>query len=407
MRKLVCFTTALFLLVIFSFPSQIFSSAEDGKCSTMEECDSIVGQYQMKLNELGKAKDTLATQLKIIDSQIKLTQLKINQTEINVKALENEIVALTVKIDNLDIDLNKLSSIYINQINQNYKLQKRIPQISIFTSSNFNSLLQQYKYLSIIQKNSQNTLLTMETTRTNYDIQKTEKAKKQEELEALQKTLANQQVSLDKQKKTKNSLLEATKNDESKYQSLINQALAQLSAFRSFSSSAGGETCLSSEPGGGSDGNFFSQRDPRWCKQVIGFSCNNSRTCAYIGGDGCYISSTSMVLKKFGQNISPSAYASDTSNFYGLTALMKNPPNLPSGFNFRQTRYSSGTVDNELRNNRYVIAELSAFSGTHFIVIISGNSGSYKIHDPWFGPDQNLNDHYSTSQIISLRLVTK
>jgi hypothetical protein len=84
-------------------------------------------------------------------------------------------------------------------------------------------------------------------------------------------------------------------------------------------------------------------------------------------------------------------------------------PSPPSGYTYKQVSYSSSTVDKEINAGRYVIAQvrMSTVVGMHFIVIISGSNGNYKIHDPWFGPDQNFSDRYSTGLIMSLRLITK
>ena len=361
-----------------------------------------IDEYSQKLTELGKAKNTLANQLQQIDYQSNLTQLKITQTEKEVNTLESEIANLTININNLDINLNQLSSVYIYQIVQNYKLEKRTPKFAIFAENNFNDFLNQYKYLTTIQQDSQDTLLKMETTRTSFDMQKTEKEKKQIELEDLKKKLAAQKVSLSKQKDSKNKLMEVTKNDEKKYQQLLAEAQSQLSALKNFSSSAG-SSCLSSSPGVGNDGNFFSQRDPRWCTQRMGNSPDT------IGAVGCYISSISMVFKKIGFSMTPSLYALDPSNFVPPTAYAVNPT-PPSGYTYKSVTYSSNTVDNELKSGRYVIAQMrmpGTYAGMHFIVIISGSSGKYKIHDPWYGPDMEFNTHYSTSQIMSLRLITK
>ncbi|MFA6007156.1 MAG: hypothetical protein WC784_00735 [Candidatus Shapirobacteria bacterium] len=50
---------------------------------------------------------------------------------------------------------------------------------------------------------------------------------------------------------------------------------------------------------------------------------------------------------------------------------------------------------------------MKSIYGMHFVVIINGSNGNYKIHDPWFGADQDLNSRYSTGSIMSLRLITK
>ncbi|MBP6989289.1 hypothetical protein KBB48_00760 [Candidatus Shapirobacteria bacterium] len=344
--------------------------------------------------ELIKNSSTLSSQIKLISVQIAQTQLKIKQTTNTIATLKKSIVELTGKIGNLDVSLNDLSAVYINQTVQNYKLQKRIPAYTLFTSNNLNDYLKTYKYLSRVQKNSQDTLVNMETTRTNLDQEKQIKAQKQKELEVLEKQLAKQQKDLTAQNTIKNQLLQTT-------QKQLNDVLAQLNALRNFSS-AYGSTCLDSAQGGGSDGNFYSQRDRRWCANTIGYSSDT------IGAVGCYISSIAMTFKKLGSDITPAAYAAIPSNFQYNSAYASNP-NPPSGYTYKKLGYSSSVVDSELKNGRYVIAQLSmkTVSGMHFVVIISGSNGNYKIHDPWFGADQNFSDRYSLSSILSLRLITK
>lgn len=387
----------LFFIVFFS----IFTTATSFGQST-DELQNQINEYIQKLKDLSNSKNTLSNQLKLLDSQYQLTLLKINQTEYSIKALENEISKLTIEIDKLEIQINQLSEIYINQTIQNYKLQKRIPPFAFLFTSSLNNFLKQHRYVSSLQTNSQNNLINMEIVRLNYDNQKIAKQKKQDELESLKKTLALQKASLNSQKISKNNLLETTKNDEKKYQQMLSEAQSQLASLRNFSSSVGGNTCLSSSPGGGSDGNFYSQRDPRWCNQYIGNSTDT------IGSVGCYINSISIVYKKLGSDISPSVYAANPSNFWGNTAYMSTP-NPPSGYTYKQVAYNSNIIDSELQAGRYVIVQvkMSNIAGMHFIVIINGSDGNYKIHDPWFGADLNFSDRYSPGLVMSLRLITK
>jgi len=219
-KKIFCILS----LFLFLISNQIIAQNSDELSQQIEE-------YTKKLYELAKSKDTLNNQIKILDIQIAQTQLKIKQTIATVATLKKDIADLTVKISDLDISLNNLSAVYIHEIDQNYKLQKRIPIFTIITSGNFNDFFENYKYLSIIQKNSQDTLLNMETTRTNLDIQKQDKAKKQKELEAMEKQLASQQASLATQKNSKVGLLEITRNDEIRYQKLKQAAEEELSSL--------------------------------------------------------------------------------------------------------------------------------------------------------------------------------
>ena len=387
----------LFLALSFFLLNPVASRADE-----TQDLQNKIAEYTQKLSELGSAKNTLSNQIKILTSQYDLTLLKITQTENSIKSLDKEINNLTIKIDDLDKKLNSLASLYVLQIIQNYKLQKNAPPFAFLFSTNLNNYLQRYKYVSSVQTASQNSMINIQTVKSDYDTQKTEKAEKQQEMEALQKTLAAQKTSLDNQKIAKDKLLETTKNDEKKYQQLLAAAQAQLSALRNFSSTAGGSSCLSASPGNGNDGNFYSQRDPRWCKQYIG-SSNDT-----IGEVGCYLTSISMVYKKIGSDISPSAYAANSSNFWSNTAYMLNP-SPPLGYSYKQLSYSASTIDNELKAGRYVIAQMRMNTGVgmHFIVIISGGNGIYKIHDPWFGSDTNFSDFYTTGGIMSLRLITK
>ena len=390
------------LLLIFTLVFSLLFSSYPILADEVEDLNNQIAEYTQKLAELGSAKNTLSNQIEIINSKIELTLLEITQTENNIQKLKSEIADLSTEIGKLDVELDNLSTIFIYQIIENYKLQKRIPPFAYFFSSKLNDFLNKYKYLTAHQKNNQDNLLKMETVRTNYDLQKTAKEEKQQELEEMQKTLAQQKSSLNNQKSSKNKLLADTKNDEKRYQQLLAQAQSQLSALKSFSSSAGGNACLPSSPGAGSDGNFYSQRDPRWCQQRIGYSSDS------IGAVGCYISCISMLYKKLGHDISPSAYAANPSNFWANTAYMVDP-NPPSGYTYKKVSYSTSTIDNELSQGRYIIAQMSASNsvGMHFIVIKSGSAGNYQIHDPWYGADLNFSDRYSPYSVLSLRLITK
>jgi len=345
-------------------------------------------------SELIKNSSTLSNQIKLISIQIAQTQQKIKQTTISIANLKKEIINLSDKIGNLDTSLNELSVVYLEQISQNYKLQKKVPFYTLLIVGKFNDYLERYKYISLIQNNSQNTLVSMETTRTTLDQEKQAKAQKQKDLEVMEKQLAKQQKDLTAQNTIKNQLLQTT-------QKQLSDVLAQLNALRNFSS-AYGSTCLDSAQGGGSDGNFYSQRDRRWCTNTMGYSSDT------IGAVGCYISSIAITFKKLGHDITPAAYAAIPSNFQFNSAYAR-APSPPSEYTYKQVSYSSNVVDQELKAGRFVIAQMNmkTVSGMHFIVIISGENGNYKIHDPWFGADKNFSERYSLLSILSLRLITK
>jgi len=222
-----------FIALILFFSPYFPSPKLFGEDTVVTDLQQQINQYTQKLVELSQAKKTLKNEISYINSRIELTRLQILQTENSIQTLQTEIADLSIKIDQLDIDLNALSSIFIHQTDQNYKLQKKLPPFVSLIFGNFNEFLKQQKYLTVVQKNVRNTLVNMETVRTNYDIQKQKKAKKQQELETLQKQLATQKTDLAQQKESKSNLLAITKNDESHYQKLKQEAENELQALLS------------------------------------------------------------------------------------------------------------------------------------------------------------------------------
>ena len=386
-KKLISF--GLYLLITLCLPKYIY--AQD--CSQVSD---PVQCFQDSIDKLQSTKTTLSNQIQLINSQISLTSLKITQTQANIKTTQKDISDLTIKIGQLDLSLNQLSNLYIQQVAQNYKLSKRYSPFSIFLTTNFNHVLEQYKYISDVQKDSQNTLVNLETVRTQDDQQKTEKTAKQQELTDLQTKLAAQQNSLNSQNITKKNILALT-------QKQLDDAIAQLNELRNFSNN-NGPMCLSASPGGGDGGWYYSQRDPKWCNQYIGYSKDT------IGEVGCYIASVAMIWKKYGYDMNPSMYAASPDHFAGTTAWMLSP-DVPTGFSSQAVSgYNKNFLDSALTGGHPVIVQLymkGSSSGMHFIVIKSGGNGSYKMNDPWFGADLNFSDHYSLSSIMSLRLISK
>lgn len=232
-----------------------------------DEIKKQIDDYNQKLIELSKSKDTLYNQIKIFNLKIAQTQLIVKQTQATINTLKNNIVNLTNDINKLDISISNLSAIYVKDVNQNYKLQKKNPFYTMITSGNFNKFFENYKYLSIIQKDNQNTLTKLETMRTNLNQQKIEKAKKQVELEDTEKQLNLQQNNLSQQKSSKSDLLVITKNDEAKYQALLNQAMAEYEAIQNILVGNGDEVLVGEINNG-----------DKIASLIQGPSCNSSGT---------------------------------------------------------------------------------------------------------------------------------
>ena len=196
-------------------------------------------------------------------------------------------------------------------------------------------------------------------------------------------TLENQKIALRNQQAQKQKLLIDTRNDETVYQQLLSQARLQLTSFKSFVQTSGGDSIIAANSfGNGSDGTYYSQRDARWANQAIGYSSES------ILKVGCLLTSISMVAKKNGQNITPSDFAADTSHFWANTAWMRYPWPSVAG----KSMVSVGNIDEELNNGNYVIVGLAYSScagksgGDHYVVLTKKDGNDYIMHDPIYGP---------------------
>jgi peptidoglycan hydrolase CwlO-like protein len=193
-----------------------------------EEKKDKIEELEKKIEELQAEEKTLTSQIAYMDGQIRLTELKIGQTEDEVMKLEGEIGELAGKISRLDISLDRLSLSLLERISQTYR-QGQAGGLELFlSSSGFSEYLSRSSYLRFVQKHDRKLLLSMEETRMNYDQQKKLKEQKQMELNLLRDELGRQKLALGTQKQEKQTLIEITRNEESRFQELLDEAQKEM-----------------------------------------------------------------------------------------------------------------------------------------------------------------------------------
>jgi len=384
--------TILFFCFILSFnylQAQVPTSQPD------PEIVKKIKEYEQKLTELGQQKNTLASQIQTMDTQIYLTGLKIQDSEHQITETEKEIGTLTSRIETLDSSLTKISKLLIQQIAIGYKKHSISFLNILLDSDNAGELINTIKYQKTVQNTNQRMLIQVQDAKSNYEEQKTLRETKKKQLDLLIATLARQKTELTNQQNQKQKILTDTQNDESIYQNLLARARAQLSAFSSFVQTSGAGNVISANGlGSGLDNSYFSQRDERWAYQTIGYSSQN------ILNVGCLLTSVAMVLKKNGVDTNPAAIASNANYFELSTANMKYRWGLnPWQNGLNSYHISTSQVDEELNNGHYVIVGIN-YGGCggysdHFVVITKKEGNDYKMHDPLWGPDINFSSHYS------------
>jgi len=191
---------------------------------TIDNCSSLISQKQQE-------KKSLSTTISIINGNIAIQQLQIDQTLFQINTLQQEVKELAERIGGLNISLDRLSSILVKRVGEQYKRTQIDPIFLLFKSNSLNSFLSEYKYIKLAKKQTLEAMHRAESQRLIYDEQKNLKEQKQLELEAVEEKLELQRVSLANQKQEKENLLAITKHDESRYQDLLNNAQKELKAL--------------------------------------------------------------------------------------------------------------------------------------------------------------------------------
>lgn len=218
-------------LLLFSFLTVVAHADEltDKLKKNLEEQQRLMQAIQ----DAQTQERSLKQQLVFMDDQIRLTTLKIDETSTKLEGLNFDIASLSAKILRLEDSLDNISKVLISRISSTYKRGNPQPIELLLSSRGFSDLLARLKYIKVVQGHDKKLMFEMEQTKTDYKEQKAILEVKKEEVELLQKQLQGYKNSLNQQKKDKQKLLEITKNDETKYQKLLDDARKEQSEIQS------------------------------------------------------------------------------------------------------------------------------------------------------------------------------
>lgn len=367
-----------------------------------DDLKNKIAELQAKISDTQNQAKTLSDQIGYMDNQIQLTLYQMEGTQEKLTQIAKDIDKLITKISKLETSLDDIAAILLNRIRETY-VKGTYSSFDLLLSVNgFSEFLNRLKYIKVVQTHDKNLMIQVQTAKVNYEEQKTLLEEKKLEQENLKKRLQGYKVQLDVQKNDKEQLLVATQNDEKKYQELLAKAKQELSGFSAFTVSAGGGL---TSFGSGSNGWYYTQRDPAWGNMILPGSSVN------VLNYGCAVTSVAMVCKSYGQNISPVSIAGDSSKFFYGDLL-----NSAFACNGKTTNWigsSQDEVKSYVKDSTPVILRLmfpnkwcdpsKQECPLHFIVAFSWDDGKndFKIHDPYFGPDKLFSERYNWSQVTT------
>jgi peptidoglycan hydrolase CwlO-like protein len=357
--------------------------ATSDNSQTVDQLNQQISDLEQKISDLQSQGDTLSSQISVMNSQIQLTQDRINATQAQIMSLTMDISSATQRMNTLEASLTNVSKVLISHIVASYQAGSASDMQVLLSSNDISDLLTKENYLKFVQEHDTQLLYDTQQARDDYAHQKSILEGQKKQVLGLETQLQQYTSDLNSQKQAKQDLLTQTQGDEATYESMLSAAQAQLNAFKSFTVSSGG-SLLPPQPS--PDGWYYNQRDSRWGDDNIGSSSEP------MWEVGCLVTSVAMVLKEHGVNVTPADVAHDSSYFFSDTAYM----NLPWGGGKFTSSWGDdqSAIDSKLAAGEPVIVAVRG--GAHFVVLKSGSNGNYIMDDPWYGPNLNFSDYYSS-----------
>lgn len=369
---------------------------------------TYIADCNAKLGQLSGQKQTLASAIDVLNTQIKLAQAKISATTGQLDKLNAEITDLSGRIDSIDYSLDDLTKLFISRVRTTYMRHNTLDAELVAQSTGLSDILRNIEYVKKIRDRDRSILVSLEKSRLDFNAQKESKEIKQKEIEALKKKLDSDKAGLARQVSAKNQLLTETKNDEARYQQLRANAQAQLAAFNTFTTNQGGASILSGTTKSDSGwGTYYNQRDSQWGNQLLPGSSYS------MASSGCLVTSMAMVMSYYGKSVTPGAIANQ-SELFSFGDFRQGSWNIGgSGTTRTRIGYSRASLDKELSDNpgKPVIVGIIQYGSKrpeHFLVVKAKVGDDYLINDPFpsGGMNQNFSSHYPLTSIVAVDRVT-
>ena len=361
--------------------------------------------YNLRIEE-----QSLENEIELLDAQIAQLDLEIKATQAQIDQTNLEINNLIIRIQIKESEIKKQKEILKSLLREINDYDKKTALEIFLKNEELSDFLNQAEYVDTIGEKIKNALDKFKKIKKELEEEKIALQDKKAELEELSKKLLNKKELADSQKTAKEVLLEETKGKEYKYQDLLfnvkNQRKTILGDINKLRRDMEAEiariAALAERPSENlaSTSWYFSQNDPRWKNNTIGFSSSS------IDDYGCAISSVAMVYRYYGIDIDPARLAKQPIYSWDLIYwpdqwrfldLVKHTRRKPG----QLTKADWSFIDKQLSGGHPVIVFIRALGrgAGHYVVIHSKDSKGYIVHDPvmWNG-QSGANIYLSTTR---------
>jgi murein DD-endopeptidase MepM/ murein hydrolase activator NlpD len=202
---------------------------------TLQEINQALDAKRTAIDELKKKTELYQQNIKIkqqesasLENQLALIDLQVQQTETDIETIKAEMSNINLELEKLDViiaektktlDYNKeILAEYLRII---YKDDQKTYLEILMTKATFSEFFDHMQYTQDLEGNAEKALVAIKSEKEELDQQKSAKEAKKQELTDLMDKLSTSLTTLDSQKQYKTTLLDDTKNSQSKYEDLL------------------------------------------------------------------------------------------------------------------------------------------------------------------------------------------
>lgn len=416
-----------FLIIFLILPSLAQGSLIDDLNKQIEEqevrraeLEKQAAEYQQVIDQKQGEIKSLNNQIAIFNARINKIQVEINITEEDIDQTELEIISLEYGIEQAEEDILEQKD-NLGVVIQTIAEFDQTSQVEmILSSDDFSDFFNQLTYLDNLQNGVREKVESLRALKQLLSEDKESKEEKKEHLQGLKEQLDSQKWSLASQRSSKETLLNQTQGEESKYQQMLANIEAQKQSLlgdinrlrqQKADELARLEELQEKPPSNfwGSLNWYYRQDDSRWAETTIGISDSQ------LGDYGCAISSVAMVFTYHGETITPKQLAKEPIYYSSLIIWPDRWGSLRKVLGTYRTAVDWFRIDRELGGGYPVIIRVQAdgYSGAHYVVVHhKTDDGRYVVHDPLFGANIYLSSSrafigklYDTSTSINQMIV--
>ncbi|MDP1845249.1 MAG: C39 family peptidase [Candidatus Moranbacteria bacterium] len=335
---------------------------------------------------------TLENQIKLMEGEISSLEGDIGNLQKDINQTSTEIDDLSAKIEYKEKDIDQKRKILSGLVQTYYENSQDSLTDFMLRGTTLSDFLSQTDYISQAGMKVDDVLTSVISAKEDLENAEKKLEIKNNDQKEKQGKILDKRRYLDGEQQSKGELLLQTNGEEKKYQDMLSQVeqqkqellgdISALSAEKSSALAAVEATIKKPKSGLASTSWYFSQRDPRWGDQHIGFS--NTAMKNY----GCAVTAVAMVLRYHGSDIDPGTLAQQPIFYHDLIVWPKQWKGIKLASSHVHGNIDWTVVDQELKNKNPVIVFIRATNrgAGHYVVIHSKDkNGEYVVHDPYWG----------------------